>query len=261
MNQNTLGDLRVAIVQTSLVWQDIKANRLLLNQKLTGLSDATDLIVLPEMFTTGFSMDTSHAELYPGDTVFWMLEWANKLKSVIMGSLMLNVDGLFRNRLIVAKPNGSHEFYDKRHLFSLAGENEHYTAGQTRLVFEINNWRICPLICYDLRFPVWSRNKNDYDLLIYVANWPSVRSYHWNQLLKARAIENQSYSIGVNRIGQDGNGFEYAGDSQFINPEGNILRNMLNNDEVVVSTLYMESMISYRTKYQFLSDADEFVMI
>ena len=225
-------DLVVAIVQTPLYWQDPVANRAMLEEKISGLRKV-DVIVLPEMFTTAFSMNPAQfAENLFGDTFNWMTQKAKQFNAAITGSFICTENGKYYNRLIWMQPDGNYYKYDKRHLFTLAGENAHYTEGVERVTLEWRGWRICPLICYDLRFPVWSRNtftKNngvptaDYDVLIYVANWPEVRSYPWKQLLIARAIENQCYVIGVNRIGKDGNDISHSGDSMVINPRGEII--------------------------------------
>ena len=239
--------LRVTLVQTELAWQDPAANRHRLAAHFRGLVGHTDLVVLPEMFSTGFSMAAAElAEDMDGPTVDWMREEAAALGCVIAGSLIVRDGGRCYNRLVWARPDGSLEHYDKRHLFRLAGEQEHYAAGSRRLVVALKGWRVCPMICYDLRFPVWSRSRGDYDLLLYVANWPQRRALAWSTLLRARAIENQSYVVGVNRIGKDGNGTAYAGDSVAVDFLGQPLSSEGGGDRVETAVLDLESLRAYR---------------
>jgi predicted amidohydrolase len=209
--------LRATLVQADLHWQDPHANRAAFDARLGSLeAGATDLVVLPEMFTTGFSMHSaSLAELAAGPTATWLQAWARRLDAAVMGSVMTRDGERCVNRLWFATPDGRLHQYDKRHLFRMAGEHEHFAAGSASLVVEFRGWRIAPLVCYDLRFPVWSRRRPgfDYDLLVYVANWPARRAHAWRQLLVARAIENQGYVIGVNRVGTDGTGIGHDGDS------------------------------------------------
>ena len=207
-------DLNITLVQSDLHWHDQDVNRDMFSQKIESLSEDTDLIILPEMFTTGFTMEAEqYAEEMDGATLQWMKKMSHKTQAVITGSIIIKEGGSYFNRLIWMRSDGTYDTYDKRHLFAMAGEHEHYTAGQSRLIIDIEGWRICPLVCYDLRFPVWARNNDEYDVLIYTANWPSMRAAHWNKLLVARAIENQSYVAGVNRVGTDGKGYPYDGDS------------------------------------------------
>ena len=251
--------LRVTLVQTELVWQDPAANRRNLASHFRGLAGHTDLVVLPEMFSTGFSMETGPlAEEMGGPTVGWMREEAAALGCVIAGSLIIRDAGQCFNRLVWARPDGSLDCYDKRHLFRMANEQQHYAAGARRLVTEIKGWRVCPLICYDLRFPVWSRSRGDYDLLLYVANWPQRRAPAWAALLKARAIENLSYVVGVNRIGRDGNGVTYVGDSVALDFLGQPLSSEGGGDRVETVVLDLESLQSYRASFPALLDADPF---
>ncbi|HEX7416425.1 MAG TPA: amidohydrolase, partial [Steroidobacteraceae bacterium] len=208
--------LRVTLIQTALHWQEPAANRADFTSHLAPLAGATDLIVLPEMFTTGFSMSAEQlAEPADGATSAWLREQARALSAAVTGSLIVSEAGQFYNRLLWATPDGRIAHYDKRHLFRMGREHEHFAGGAAPLLVEWRGWRICPLVCYDLRFPVWSRRRPalDYDLLLYVANWPAARRYAWSQLLKARAIENQAYVVGINRIGDDGQGISHAGES------------------------------------------------
>jgi len=251
--------LRVTLVQTELAWQDPPANRHRLAAHFRGLVGHTDLVVLPEMFSTGFSMAAAElAEDMDGPTVGWMREEAAALGCVIAGSLIVRDGGRCYNRLVWARPDGSLEHYDKRHLFRLAGEQEHYAAGTRRLVVALKGWRVCPMVCYDLRFPVWSRSRGDYDLLLYVANWPQRRALAWSALLRARAIENQSYVAGVNRIGKDGNGTIYAGDSVAVDFLGQPLSSEGGGDRVETAVLDLESLRAYRENFPAHLDADRF---
>ena len=251
--------LRVTLVQAELAWQDPAANRHRLAAHFRGLVGHTDLVVLPEMFSTGFSMAAAElAEDMDGPTIDWMREEAAALGCVIAGSLIVRDGGRCHNRLVWARPDGSLEHYDKRHLFRLAGEQEHYAAGSRRLVVALKGWRVCPMICYDLRFPVWSRSRGDYDLLLYVANWPQRRALAWSTLLRARAIENQSYVVGVNRIGKDGNGTAYAGDSVALDFLGQPLSSEGGGDRVETAVLDLESLRAYRESFPVHLDADRF---
>ena len=251
--------LRVTLVQAELAWQDPAANRHRLAAHFRGLVGHTDLVVLPEMFSTGFSMAAAElAEDMDGPTIDWMREEAAALGCVIAGSLIVRDGGSCYNRLVWARPDGSLEHYDKRHLFRLAGEQEHYAAGSRRLVVVLKGWRVCPMVCYDLRFPVWSRSRGDYDLLLYVANWPQRRALAWSTLLRARAIENQSYVVGVNRIGKDGNGTAYAGDSVALDFLGQPLSSEGGGDRVETAVLDLESLRAYRESFPVHLDADRF---
>jgi omega-amidase len=253
--------LRVTLLQADLAWQDPEANRHRLAAHFRGLAGHTDLIVLPEMFSTGFTMDAaSLAEHMDGPTVGWMREEAAAMGCAIAGSLIVSDAGRCRNRLIWARSDGTIAHYDKRHLFRMAGEHEHYAAGDERLTVELKGWRIRPLVCYDLRFPVWSRSRGDCDLLLYVANWPARRAHAWSVLLKARAIENQCYVAGVNRIGRDGNGATYAGDSVVIDYLGRPVTSEGGGDRVETAVLDLESLTAYRTDFPVHLDADEFTV-
>jgi predicted amidohydrolase len=257
-------DLRITIVQTALNWEDIDANIAMFSAKLAGIAPAsTDLIVLPEMFSTGFTMNVNKvAEDMNGKAVEWMKKTAAEKKCVITGSLVIKENGHFYNRLVWMRLDGSMEIYDKRHLFRMGEENNTYTAGKKRIMVMLKDWKICPLVCYDLRFPVWSRNNEGYDCLIYVANWPEVRSYPWKQLLIARAIENQSFVVGVNRIGKDGNDMAHSGDSAMINAKGQIISHAKVNEESIETvTISHKELEEFRKVFPVAMDADKFKMI
>lgn len=263
MHHETLQKLKVSLVQSELFWCNPVANRKSFEDKLSSLTGSTDIIVLPEMFTTGFTMEAaSNAEEMNGPTMKWMAEQADRSEAIIVGSLIIREGQDYFNRLIWMFPGGMFQVYDKRHLFAMAGENEHYTAGTKRLTVEYKGWRICPLICYDLRFPVWSRNDDQIDLIIYTANWPSKRSYDWNTLLKARAIENQCYVVAVNRIGTDPNGHDYNGDSCVIDPAWHkTIWHSEKEEAIQTITLDKEHISEVRSSLPFLADKDEFVIL
>jgi predicted amidohydrolase len=254
-------DLRITVVQSDLHWQNPQANLAMFEEKIWQIGQPTDLILLPEMFTTGFSMEAAHLAEPTGLTTFrWMQQQAAQTKAVVAGSYIVQEAGKYYNRLMAVFPDGTHAQYDKRHLFRLAGETEHYTAGKERLVLNIKGWRICPMICYDLRFPVWSRRHKDfqYDCLIYLANWPVPRVQAWATLLKARAIENQSYCVGVNRVGTDGIGLEYSGDSAVINYKGDELFTARYTNCLHTVQLEYASLQAFRERFPFDLDADDF---
>ncbi len=254
-------ELKVAIIQKDVVWQNAEQNRADLDEMFSVMNDV-DLIVLPEMFTTGFSMSPKPiAETMQGKTVSWMLNTAKNLNAAIVGSLIIEGNGKYYNRMLFVYPEGNIKYYDKRHAFALAGENEEYTSGNNKLIVAYKGWKICPLICYDLRFPVWSRNVENYDVLIYSANWPKPRINAWNTLLKARAIENMSYCIGVNRVGIDANNYEYSGNSIVIDYLGNELTAVCEHKEAIMyATINKESMCTARAKLPFLEDKDTFTI-
>ena len=256
---SNLSNLNIALVQTTLVWHDCKANHAHFEELLEQAQGA-DLVILPEMFTTGFSMDSETlAEPENGVTSKWLLAQAKRINAVVTGSIIVRAaDGSHRNRLLWARPDGELLHYDKRHLFRMAGEHEHYSPGERQVQFELKGWRIRPLICYDLRFPVWSRGAQDTDLLLYTANWPGARRQHWNRLLPARAIENLCYVAAVNRIGTDGKGFAYTGDSQVLDFQGESLLNIGEADGVFHVSLSAESLSAYRQKFPAYLDADTF---
>ncbi|RLA27204.1 MAG: amidohydrolase [Gammaproteobacteria bacterium] len=254
--------LTVSIVQADLHWHDAQKSREYFANVLHALNDQTDLIVLPEMFTTGFTMDAKpYAESMDGVSVSWMKEMAAEKNTSVCGSLIIAENDKFYNRFICVDPNGQEASYDKRHLFRLADEQHHFSAGDEIISFEINGWRICPMVCYDLRFPVWSRNRNNYDLLLYVANWPSRRHYAWESLLRARAIENLSYVVGVNRTGVDGNDIPYTGGSAIIDYTGQELANLNDQTGVVSKTLDIDALEKFRNRFAFHEDADDFSIV
>ena len=252
-------NLRVTLIQADLAWQDPATNRRNLAAHFRGLAGHTDLIVLPEMFTTGFSMAAdSLAETMAGATVGWLREEAAAIGCAITGSLIVEEGGRHFNRLVWATPDGNVVHYDKRHLFRMAREQEHYAPGKRRLVVELKGWRLCPLVCYDLRFPVWSRSRGDYDVLLYVANWPSRRRAAWSALLRARAIENVCYVVGVNRVGKDGNGASYSGDSVALDFLGQVLGGDRDGAFVETVVLDRESLATFRRDFPVHLDADDF---
>ncbi len=256
-------ELNVSIIQGNLVWENPVQNRINFEQKIQSITQPTDLIVLPEMFTSGFTMSPENvAETMEGDTVTWLKELAARKQAAITGSLVIIEDDNYYNRLVFVRPNGDIETYDKRHTFTLAGEDKVYTAGTKKILIDYKGWKICPLICYDLRFPVFARNTEDYDLLFYVANWPKPRIAAWDALLKARAIENMAYTIGVNRVGLDASNHQYSGHSGVYDCLGNILAEFDNDSEGIATiTLNKESQNTIRKKLQFLGDRDQFTLV
>ena len=253
-------DLRVTIVQTDLHWQDAEANRHMLSEKLATAAPQTDLIVLPEMFTTGFSMTPKGiAEEADTTTLSWMQEEAKRHQAVLTGSVMVQEGERFLNRLYWVRPDGTYAQYDKKHLFRMAKEHDTYTPGNERIIVELKGWNVCPLVCYDLRFPVWSRNTdNAYDLLLYVANWPKVRRQPWSTLLQARAIENLAYVVGVNRVGTDSNDHAYSGDSAIIHPKGYHLLETAEVEGIHTVTLSKKELEEFREAFPAHLDADRF---
>ncbi len=250
--------LRTALVQSPLVWEEPEANRQHFSKVLRQVASDTDLIIMPEMFNTGFTMHPEHVAQEEGPkTVDWMLQKALENNAAVVGSLPFYENDNYTNRLFFVEPNGKTTFYDKRHTFTLAGEDQVYTAGIEKLTVDFKGFKICPLVCYDLRFPVWSRNTEDYDILIYVANWPSPRITAWDALLKARAIENMAYCIGVNRIGSDEVGNEYIGHSAIYDVLGEPVA-FSETEEIVYATLSKEHITSTRKKFKFLEDRDSF---
>ena len=275
-------DLTITIIQSELHWENIDRNLDMFSKKISSVKEKTDLIILPEMFSTGFTMNAKNcAEEMSGKTMEWLRSSAKEKNCVITGSLIIRdkapspslsrslsgekaLDEAFFNRLIWMNPDGTFQFYDKRHLFGLAEEDKTYTAGNKKIIPNINGWKICPLICYDLRFPVWSRRTKaeDYDLLVYVANWPDKRIYAWSQLLVARAIENQCYVAGVNRVGDDGNAMHHSGCSAVIDFKGEQMSKTRAGEESVETiSLNKESLLDYRKHFSFAGDADEFRII
>ena len=251
--------MKIALIQTSLIWENPIENRSHLAQKITGFMEDVDLIVLPEMFSSGFTMNPKAvAETMQGETIAWLQHLAKAKNCAVTGSLVIKENDKYYNRLIFIFPDGEIKKYDKKHLFTLAGEDKIYTAGKDKLIAEYKGFKICPLICYDLRFPVFSRNVEDYDVLIYVANWPKTRVNAWDILLKARAVENMSYVIGVNRIGSDNNNLEYVGHTQAIDFLGNYLLEPQETDGVFIVDLDKNKMLETREKLPFLEDKDGF---
>lgn len=266
-----MSTLTLSLIQADLHWEDKNANRQLLEEKIDALSQPAGIVVLPEMFSTGFSMrPEALAESMDGPTLDWMKHIAARKKIILTGSLIIQENGNYYNRLIWMLPNGQYGYYDKRHRFAYAGENEHYTAGNKRLIASVNGWRVLLLVCYDLRFPVWSRQQPgagtagpsasplEYDLIIYVANWPERRSHAWKTLLQARAIENQCYVAGVNRVGNDGNNIYHAGDSMIVDPLGEILAHQAKEEALITQTLTKERLEEIRSRFPFWKDADHF---
>jgi predicted amidohydrolase len=254
--------MKIALVQTSLIWEDPTENRSHLAQKITGFMEEVDLIVLPEMFSSGFTMNPKVvAETMQGETILWLQHLAKAKNCAITGSLVIEENGNYYNRLVFVFPNGDIKLYDKRHLFTLAGEHKSYTAGIDKLIVEYKGFRICPLVCYDLRFPVFSRNEENYDILLYVANWPKPRVNAWDILLKARAVENMCYTIGVNRIGNDHNKNHYVGHSQVVDFLGDYVLEPQEADAVYIVELNKAKLIETRNKLAFLNDRDRFEII
>ncbi|MFK5878316.1 MAG: amidohydrolase [Flavobacteriaceae bacterium] len=252
--------LKIVSFQVDIVWENPQVNIEKYTAMINSISKDVDVIILPEMFATGFSMNPSScAETMNGESVIWMQEIATQKQIAIMGTLAIKENNTFYNRLVFVHPNGKAETNNKRHLFSYGGEGKVYSAGKERLVIDYKGWKICPMICYDLRFPVWTRNTNDYDVLIFMANWPKPRINAWDVLLKARSMENMCYTIGVNRIGSDGNQLEYVGHTQTIDMLGNVISNSIDEKEMTIeSTLNKEELIATRNKFQFLNDRDSF---
>ncbi|RAJ18080.1 amidohydrolase [Olleya aquimaris] len=252
--------LNIAIVQSNLVWENPVQNRNNFTAKIQSIDQTVDVIVLPEMFTSGFTMSPqSVAEPMDGETIQWMTNLAKEKNAAIVGSIVIQEDNNYYNRLVFVHPNGIIDSYNKRHTFTLAGEDKVYTKGNKKLIIEYKGFKICPLICYDLRFPVWARITKDYDILLYVANWPKARIHAWDTLLQARAIENMSYCIGVNRVGLDANNYEYPGHSAVYNVLGEKLTNLKPNTEGVEQVVLSKSHIEMtRQKLRFLDDADAF---
>lgn len=254
-------NLKITIIQSELHWENVEENLAMFAKKIEAINEQTDIVVLPEMFTTGFSMESVKlAEKMDGKSVKWMKQLAVKKNAVITGSIIIEEEGKYFNRLLWVQPDENVLTYDKRHLFRMAEEDKHFTAGEERLIVEWKGWKVCPLICYDLRFPVWSRNSLPaFDCLIYVANWPEARKEPWYKLLEARAIENQVYVVGVNRVGFDGKDISYSGNSAVIDPKGNsisIIKTKLN--ETVTIELNKQALEDFREKFPVGLDADDF---
>lgn len=261
-------DLKITIIQSELHWEDAEANLSMFEEKIWQISGNTDVIILPEMFTTGFTMSSAKmAEHMNMRTFKWMKNMADQTGALIMGSFIVSVHDRYYNRLLWMEPGGTFKTYDKRHLFRMANEHKSFASGESLLISTWRGWRICPLICYDLRFPVWSRNRWDiaakrpsYDVAVYVANWPTARIDAWDTLLKARAIENLSYVVGVNRIGQDGNGIEYNGHSAVISPKGEAIFSNEGTEITRTLELSANSLHAFRDRFPAYLDADDFTI-
>lgn len=265
-----MSSLRFTLIQTPLYWEDVAANLQMLEQKIRQRDQQTHIVILPEMFNTGFSMQPELlAEPMDGTTVNWMKKIAAEEKIILTGSIMIKEEEAgntnYFNRLLWVLPNGQVGQYDKRHLFGYAEEDKHYTAGNKRLIASVNGWKIQLQICYDLRFPVWARHTNpdapEYDVLIYVANWPERRSHAWKTLLAARAIENQCYVIGVNRVGEDGKGIYHSGDSMMVNPLGEVLYHKAHEEDIFTIEINLADLQKIRETLPFLRDGDHFNLI
>ncbi|MES2603606.1 MAG: amidohydrolase [Pseudomonadota bacterium] len=253
--------LRLTLVQPDLAWQAADLNRQRLQDFISPLAGQTDLVILPEMFTSAFAMGSGAiAEAHPGPTLTWMQQMARELDAAVTGSVAVTDAGQRYNRLYFVKPDGSNQYYDKRHLFRMLDEHKRYGAGTDKLLVEWRGWRILPLVCYDLRFPVWSRytESQPYDLLLYVANWPAARNQHWRTLLQARAIENLSYVAGVNRIGRDGNDLDYLGHSVVVSPQGEEMLQAGATGGVHQCTISLEDLQQWRQRFPAWMDADSF---
>jgi omega-amidase len=261
--------LTITLIQTNLHWEDKTANLQMLAEKINSISVPTEVVVLPEMFSTGFSMQPQKlAETMDGETITWMKKMASTKNIILTGSVIIEEENKYYNRLIWMLPNGQYGYYNKRHLFAFANEHQHYAAGNKRLIAQVKGWKINLQVCYDLRFPVWARqtpNTNggeaeEFDIILYVANWPERRSHPWKTLLTARAIENQCYAIGVNRVGNDGNNIYHSGNSMVVDPLGNELYHKANDEDIFTLTLQKDTLQETRNKFPFLKDADSFVI-
>ncbi|GAH46906.1 unnamed protein product [marine sediment metagenome] len=253
-------ELKITIVQANIHWENKKENMEMFSHMIRNMAQHTDLVILPEMFSTGFSMKPALlSEHVNGPTVHWMDEIAREHNAVVTGSIIFSEKNKFLNRLIWMPPEGDYDYYDKRHLFRMGEENQRYSAGNRKLITNWKGWRFRPLVCYDLRFPVWSRNINDYDMLIYIANWPEARRKVWKSLLVARALENQAYVVGVNRVGVDGRDISYAGESMIVGPRGNIVSKISAHKESIETvSLSLDDLITFREKFPVHLDADNF---
>lgn len=255
--------LHITVIQPDIVWENKLANLQQYENMIAGITGPRHVVALPEMFSTGFSMSPEIlAEAMDGGSVMWMKEMAARYRCILTGSLIIEEAGKYYNRLLWVQPDGKTGFYDKRHLFGYAHENEHYSPGKNRMIAQVNGWRINLLVCYDLRFPVWARNKGaEYDVLLYVANWPEQRSLAWKTLLQARAIENQCYVVGVNRVGMDGKGNNYTGDSSVFGPLGETIWQQSGDAVCHTVTLDKDELDKVRTSLPFLKDADNFMLL
>jgi len=266
-----MSSLTITLIQTKLHWENKAANLVMLHDKIMGIQEKTEIVVLPEMFSTGFSMQPElFAESMDGHTVAWMKQTAAEKRVILTGSIIIEENKSYYNRLIWMLPNGEYGYYDKRHLFAYGHEDQHYTAGSKRLIASVKGWKINLQVCYDLRFPVWARQAAalkggertgcEYDCLFYVANWPERRMHPWRTLLQARAIDNQCYVVGVNRVGHDGNNIYHSGNSMVVNPVGEILYEKQHDEDVFTITLEKEKLDEIRNKFPFWRDADKFTI-
>lgn len=255
--------IKITVFQAYLFWENAEKNLQNLGLRLSSLKGKTDLILLPEMFNTGFTMNVEKcAERMDGMTMRWMYDTAKSFGCVVAGTLIVEEEGRYYNRFVWMSPDGSYVHYDKRHLFGMAEEDKVFTAGNSRIMLELKGWKICPMICYDLRFPVWSRNQeNGYDLLVYTASWPDKRSAHWRALIPARAIENQAFVIGVNRVGHDGNEVYYSGGSMCISPLGDVVYYKPEDEDLYTFTLNPKDLENARERFPFLRDGDKFSLL
>ncbi len=261
-----MSQLKITLIQSRLYWEDKAANLAMFEEKIMGVAGQTELVVLPEMFSTGFSMQPKKlAETMEGETVNWMRRLAMSQKIILTGSVIIEAEGHYYNRLLWVLPNGTAGMYDKRHRFAYAGEDKEYTAGNRRLVASVKGWKVNLQICYDLRFPVWARQTSgtepEYDVLLYVANWPEKRSHAWKSLLMARAIENQCYVVGVNRVGEDGNGIGHSGDSMVVDALGTALYHSTGQESIDTIVLEKEPLQEARARFPFWKDADNFKIL
>lgn len=251
--------MKIALIQSDLYWEDASKNRKSFESKINQIDSEVNLVVLPEMFSTGFTMNAPEvAETMQGETVLWLQSLAKQKNFAITGSLIIVENEKYYNRMLFVFPSGEIQYYNKRHLFSLAGEDKFYTSGKEKVIIDYLDWKICLQVCYDLRFPVFARNVENYDLLLYVANWPKVRTNAWDTLLKARAIENLSYVVGVNRVGLDANNYEHVGHSQVVDFLGDFILEPQETESVFIVELDKKAMIETRKKLDFLSDKDIF---
>jgi len=254
-----MNDLKISLVQSNLIWEDKKQNLANFRRQILLENTGADIILLPEMFSTGFSMNPAPlAESMSGSTIQWMTELARDINSLVCGSLIIETNSVFVNRFVAVSSEGVHAYYDKRHLFRMGNEESFYKMGDERIVFNWKGWRILPQICYDIRFPVWIRNQGDYDLALFVANWPEPRRDVWRTLLVARALENQAYVAGVNRIGRDNNGVNHSGDSMILDPKGVILSDSGSQETVLSTTLSYDELERFRAKFPAHLDRDTF---
>lgn len=262
MNKTRQKTLNLTLIQPDIVWEDPKANIEQYANVLQLLPPDTDIVIFPEAFNTGFSMNAKNvSELMSGKSVEWLRKMAQKHQMTLCGSLFISEDNKYYNRFVWIEPSGRILHYDKRHLFSIANENEHYSNGSKQLIIDYKGWKIFPQICYDLRFPVWSRNTSEYDLMINVANWPAARNKVWDTLLKARAIENQCYVAAVNRVGADGKNIQYTGNSMLIDYKGNVINNYKQQQGWLNCSIDYDALYEFREKFNTLIDADNFKLV